>query len=100
MSSNFYECYLIEKRRLSLNRERRQDVYGGAEKKKKKKKKIKKIKKRKEKSKEGKEQTTESTITLRFRYESQWLCFIFLRRMTLVVSFTCNSNDTAIYLLH
>lgn len=36
MSSNFYECYLIEKRRLSLNRERRQDVYGGAEKKKKK----------------------------------------------------------------
>lgn len=27
MSSNFYECYLIEKRRLSLNRERRQDMY-------------------------------------------------------------------------
>lgn len=63
-------------------------------------KKKKKIKERKGKSKEGKEQTAESTITLRFQYESQWLCFIFLRRMTLVVSFTCNSNDTAIYLLH
>lgn len=55
MSSNFYECYLIEKRRLSLNRERRQDVYGGAEKKKKKKKK--KIKKRKEKKRVKKEKS-------------------------------------------
>lgn len=36
MSSNFYECYLIEKRRLSLNRERRQDVYRGERKRKKK----------------------------------------------------------------
>lgn len=36
MSSNFYECYLIEKRRLSLNRERRQDVYKRKKRKKKK----------------------------------------------------------------
>lgn len=81
MSSNFYECYLIEKRRLSLNRERRQDVYK---------------KERKEQTLKKAQQFCAFSI-----YESQWLCFIFLRRMTLIVSFTCNSNDTAtIYLLH
>lgn len=79
MSSNFYECYLIEMRRLSSKRETqaRRPVQRGNCK-------------------------WESWRTLPpFRRESQWLRLIFPAANDARPYYsTCNTNDTAMYPLH